>query len=346
MLKEAFVSQENNPVPAGKPAVDLNMRGTPEEKAALTELINRVAESDFGREILEDARSSGYTVRMEDLGRTVKGVCRSAKKEIVLSTRMSPDVLVLTLAHEGRHAGQIARGAVSGYAPAYSLGSLVSHKRLMEADAVTASIVVAEDLLQKGDYMPVAMAHRDYSEMADAYEKSVEAGKPQTQAMTDCALKWYDNVLRKMAYEEDHFLTPLKEGFYAMNTTGVYRDLDAEAGLKAVCSFKGGMYFSDPDALKTPERAGMSSHTAEWIAKHVETCREKTGADVSAVVAGIPVYSVSEGTVAAKERMFGPSPEPLSDRGLKRIETAVKAGLFKKREQTALIARKRMRGGR
>lgn len=346
MLKEAFVSQGNNPVTAGKPAVDLNMRGTPEQKETMTDLINRVAESDFGREILEDARALGYTVRMDDLGRTTKGVCRSAKKEIVLSTRMSSDVLVLTLAHESRHAGQIGRGAISGYIPSCSLSSLVPHKRLMEADAVAASIVVAEELLQKGDYMPVAMAHRDYPEMAETYENAIEAKRPQNEAMTQCALKWYDNTVRKMAYEEDQFITPLKEGFYAMNTTGGYADLNAEAGMAAICSFKGGMYFTDPDALKMPERAGMSSYTAGWVAKHIETCKAKTGADVSAVVADVPVYPVDGGIITAKERSFGTLPEPVSERGMKRIEAAVKAGFIKKEKTQTVAPMRRTRDGR
>lgn len=346
MLKDAYTPKLCSPADAGTPAVALKTAGTPEEVATLTALIDRVAESDFGREILQDAADLGYTLRMDDLGRTTKGVCRSAKKEIVLSSRVPEDMLVLTLAHEARHAGQIGRGAISGYIPSCSLASLVPHKRLMEADAVTASIVVAGELLEKGDYMPVSMAHRDYADMSEAYEKSIEAGEPQAKAMTACALKWYDNVLRKTAYEEDQIVTPLKEGFYAMNTTGGYTALDGEAGLKAVCSFKGGMYFTDPDALKTPERAGMSSCTAEWVAGHIAACREKTGADVSAVVAGLSVYPVNEGITAARERHFGSYPEPVSERGLKRIQAAVKAGFLKKGKKQELLPKKRMRDGR
>ena len=346
MLKEAYAPHAAGETAVEKPAVDLKMIGSAEDVATLTALVNSVAESSFGREILEDARALGYALRMDDLGRTTKGVCRSAKKEIVLSSRMPADALVLTLAHEARHAGQIGRGAVAGYIPSCSLSSLVPHKRLMEADAVTASIVVAEELLQTGDYMPVAMAHREYPEMTEAYENAVDANLPQTEAMTRCALKWYDNTVRKMAYEEDHFITPLKEGFYAMNTTGGYTDLNAEAGMAAVCSFKGGMYFTDPDALKTPERAGMSSYTAEWVAKHIETCKAKTGADVSAVVAGVPVYPVDRGTVAAKERSFGTLPDPVSERGMKRIEAAVKAGFIRKEKTRTAAPLRRTRDGR
>ncbi|MBR1777154.1 MAG: hypothetical protein IJ752_01015 [Alphaproteobacteria bacterium] len=341
MIRETFAMPSEQTVSDAvsvqeKPTVPFKMIGSEEQTAVMTSLINRVAESDFGREILEDACALGYTLRMDDLGRTTKGVCRGRQKEIVLSSRMSEDVLVLTLAHEGRHAGQIGRGAIAGYMPECSLSSLVPHKRLMEADAVTASIVVAEELLQKGDYMPVSMARRDYTDMTEAYEQNLEKGEPQQEAMTQCALKWYDNTPRKMAYEEDHIMMPLSQGFYALNKSGGYSDLNTEAGMRAICSFQGGMYFSDPGALKTPERAGMSSYTAQWVKKHIEECGKKTGADVSDVVAGLPVYAVSEEMAGLKERRFGPAPAVLSEKGAQRIKAAVKAGTLKKEKAVAL----------
>lgn len=345
-LQQVFQKQSDQCPSGAVPVRNLfpafKLAGTPEEQKYLAETVSRVASSRLGREILEDAARQGYTLHLEDLGKSTLGTCSACSKRIVLSSRQSSDSHVITLAHEARHAGQMARGAVSGYDETFSFKTQMPHKRLMEADAVAVSIVVGEELAAAGDRRPVNAAAEKYDKMVDAYESSINAGKTQKEALTACMLSWYDFTARKMAYEEDHLMQPMRDGYYAMNDTGVFRPLSLRKSIGTICTFDGGSYFTEREAvLKTPERAGISSYTAAWIEKHIETCRRRLDVDVRPAVTGMPVYQVSECMIAAREEKYGKAPKVLSAQGKEELLAAKERGAVKPAGAVVLSAVKK-----
>lgn len=342
-LQQVFQKQNNRDsagnIPVQNLAVPFQLAGTPEEQKRLAEVVNRVAASRFGREVLEDAVREGYTLYLEDLGQSTLGTCSAFEKRIVLSSRQSSDSHVITLAHEARHAGQMGRGAVSGYDERYSFKTQMPHKRLMEADAVAVSIVVGEELAAAGDTGPLASAGDKYDKMVEAYEKSIHAGKSGKEAVTACMLGWYDFTARKMAYEEDHLMQPMRDGYYAMNDTGIYRPLSLRKSIDMICTFDGGSYFTEREAvLKTPERAGISSYTAAWIEKHIDACRKRLDIDVRPIVTGMPVYQVPGCMIAAREEKYGKAPNVLSGQGKEELLAAKERGAVKSAGAAVLSA--------
>lgn len=333
-VQQAFQKQNSKDLPEVLPSQNLKapfkLAGSAEDQKYLAEIVNNVAKSRLGREILEDAACQGYTLHLEDLGRSTLGTCSAEKKRIVLSARQNADIHVITLAHEARHAGQIGRGAISGYNEAYSFKTQMPHKRLMDADAVASSIVVGEELAAAGDRWPLVRAGKNYDKMIQAYENALNEGKTQKEAFTACMLGWYDFTARKMAYEEDHLMQPMRDGYYAMNDKAAYRPVSLRKSIDMICTFDGGSYFTEKESvLKTPERAGISSYTADWIEKHVEACRRQIGIDVRPAVTGMPVYQVSGCMVAAREEKYGKAPKVLSEQGKDELLAAKERGAFK-----------------
>lgn len=338
---------ENLQVPEQVLKTPFVLRGSDAEKKELADLVNRIAKSDFGKEILEDASSQGYALRLEDLGGITMGTCRGGVvKEIVVSTRESLDMSVVTLIHEARHAGQIGRGAIDGYNEDYSFKTQMPHKRLMEADAVAASIVVASDLAKKGDAVPLKQTSYNYENMLQSHKDALSMGKSEKEAFTVCALAWYDNTSRKMAYEEDHIMIPMREGYYAMNSRGSFKSYPLQKSVDTICTYKGETYFSEPlSVLKKPERIGVSSYTNGWVERHVKAC-QKIGADVSSIVSGLPVYQVPEFMVQAKEKRYGKAPTVLSAAGRDEISTAKEYGTIKSVNAVSLAAAQRRAASR
>ncbi len=335
-LKDIFSPQSSRnetPVSALEPqdlATPFMLEGTDDEKADLIDVINRIAVSKTGKQILEEAAALGYTVKIGDLGATM-GACRSQSKELIMSDRQDPDKWVSTLVHEARHAGQIGRGAIAGYNPFVTLKSQLPEKRLMEADAVACSIQVCEELFFKYDYMPLSRLRRDYQGMVSDYEEAqagrVEMTEKETgEVMSACLLGWYNDEYRKMAYEMSHVLDPLSRGELYANRTGVLKEISLADSVSKICRLNGENYFSQPlSLLQQPERAGLSSASAAWVEEHVRACKE-AGVSSDPSLASLASYQEKPYIKGRTEEQYGKMPAALSEKGMKSLETCRGAG--------------------
>lgn len=295
------------------------LKGTDEEKALLTELVNRTAESPFGKAVLEEAAAAGYEICFEDLGK-VKGCCRSAFKQILLSRQQQPADWTATLVHECRHAGQISRGATPGHTPYVSMETQLKEKRLMEADACAASARVCHELLERGDYLPAAVFHRNKAAVFEAYGQTAENGAGVNKAMTASVLAWYDDELYKMAYEIDHVMTPLSSGASYRNPSGEFEEMPLADSVRKICVSAGETYFSEPyEKLNEPHYAGVSKMTAKWLDEHIKECRA-LGADVDPSLKKIPVYESTPFIEVQFEEKYDKTPDVLSDFVRKALE--------------------------
>lgn len=335
-LKDTFspqTSRDETPLSALEPqdlATPFKLEGTDEEKADLTDVINRIAVSKVGRQILEEAAALGYTVKIGDLGATM-GACRSRSKELIMSNRQDPDKWVSTLVHEARHAGQIGRGAIAGYDPFVSMKSQLPEKRLMEADAVACSIQVCEELFFKYDYMPLSRMRRDYQGMVSDYEEAQAdrdemTDKEKGEVMSACLLGWYNDEYRKMAYEMSHVLDPLSRGELYANRTGTLKEFSLADSVKKICTLNGENYFSQPlSVLQQPERAGLSNASAAWVKEHVRACNE-AGVSSDPSLAEIPLYQEKPYIKNQTEEQYGKMPAYLSEKGMKNLKDCREAG--------------------
>lgn len=311
-------------------ATPFKLEGTDEEKADLVDVINRIAASKMGKQILEEASALGYTVKIGHLGATM-GACRSQSKELIMSDKQDPDKWVSTLVHEARHAGQIGRGAIAGYSPFVSMKSQLPEKRLMEADAVACSIHVCEELFFQNDYMPLSRLRRDYLSMVYDYEDAqngrVEMTEKETgEVMSACLLGWYNNEARKMAYEMSHVLDPLSRGELYANRTGVLEEFPVADSVKKICTLNGVGYFAQPlSVLQQPERAGLSKASAAWVEEHVKACNE-AGVSSDPSLRHLPSYEEKPYIKSQTEENYGKMPEFLSETGLKNLKDCREAG--------------------
>lgn len=273
-----------------KAEVAIQKEGSLMEKRRLNHLINKVAKSEIGREVLETAAAAGYTVVFE-AQKGSHGFCDDRNRVLSLNPASSDEDLTATLAHEGRHAQQYSRGALTGvYSPAYDMATQLKERRLMEADAFAVSVAVAKDIALAGDNRALEqMRFGSVGAMVDAYEANLNTGKKQ--ALTEAVMAFYDTDKLKTLYEYEYVLKPLSLGRAFGNMTGEYKSHPVEESIAKICTMNNQSYFTRPAAeLNTPERAGVSGRTAEWIAQYAQDCDKVGTEQMDPTLEKLPVY--------------------------------------------------------
>lgn len=273
-----------------KAEVEIQKEGSLIEKRRLNHLINKVAKSETGREVLEKAAVAGYTVVFE-AQKGSHGFCDDKNKVLSLNPASCDEDLIATLAHEGRHAQQYSQGALTGvYSPKYDMATQLKERRLMEADAFAVSVAVAKDIALAGDNRPLEnMRSGTAGAMVDAYEANMKAGKKQ--ALTETVMAFYDTDKLKTLYEYEYVLKPLSMGRAFSNMTGEYSSHPVEESIAKICTMNNAGYFTRPAAdLNTPERAGISGRTAEWIAQYAQDCDKVGTEQTDPTLEKLPVY--------------------------------------------------------
>lgn len=259
------------------------------DQAMLTDLINDVATSATGKALLEQAAAQGYSLSLESID--CFGLCHAKDKRIVLSNRCSYDKLISSLAHESRHVEQISKGAEPYYTPTVLLKDQLIEKRLMEADAVAVSLMVCQELKDQGKEAAMQAALPHYEKETAAFEKGLKVSKKE--ALTQAALAWYDNENRLFKHECRVVALPVSAGANFENTTGKYKELTPESCIDRLCRFNNESYFTQSaNALKTPERAGISQRLKEWLDVNTNLCKE-AGVSPEPSVKSLPVYKES-----------------------------------------------------
>lgn len=256
----------------------------------LVDMINAVASSPTGKAVLEQAAEAGYSVGLDYLDGCI-GTCHAKDKKIVLSSSHPYEKLISSLAHEARHAVQITNGAEPYYTPNVLVQDQIIEKRLMEADAVATSIMVCHELKEKGYGEPLAEMDYLYNKEIAAFNEGMKTSKKE--ALTQAALAWYEKEDRMFKLEGRAIAHPLSVGENFKNTTGKYKKVTPEDCIARICTFEGENYFTQSaEALKTPERAGVSDKMKNWLDMNSNVCREE-GVQPEPSVEKIPVYKLS-----------------------------------------------------
>lgn len=140
------------------PAIPFEIIGDKITQARISKMINRIAASQTGRDVLETACKAGYAVGMEFvLG--CNGGCSKEKKLIILNPLSKDEELIGVLVHEARHAGQFVRGeydASDDKRPRKeTLKTQIMRTRAVEADAQATAVQALGEMMEAGDVTPL-----------------------------------------------------------------------------------------------------------------------------------------------------------------------------------------------
>ncbi len=194
-----------------KPLVDVDLSYcTDDEKPRMISIVNRLAQSEAGKETLEIAAEAGYKFGFLDAGTNCFGCCFGGIDAIGLGPMATDDKLVSTLCHEARHAGQGVRMEGIPGRDELNVASIIKSSRAKEADAQAYAVKACYELHQQGDMGPLATFKEFYPPIYDAFETSIaKHGEMNNQVVTDVFKGWYDQTTTKQAYEDGYIIDPM-----------------------------------------------------------------------------------------------------------------------------------------
>lgn len=271
-----------------KPLVDIAVCGRDNrfkkgDERRLVKFINTIAEnSPFGRAVLEDAAKGGYTLIMENQ----KGTCGYCDKEtriLSLNPRLTDELLIATLAHEGRHAQQFVNGGDDRFG-VFNLKSELMYQRAMEADAESAAAATCHEIkINSGNAGPWNDFADDSVEIAQAFAKA--ARKPDAKVsdkMLQAAFNaWYTDIDMVEGYEEGYITDVMNEAMRGpKNRMPRYsKQANSADTVRLFCrNADGKCYWADnPDVLENEDKLSICAKTYKVAKKFFAVREMKTG---------------------------------------------------------------------
>ena len=289
VLKKAY-GPKNTSVnyPNEAPLIDIQIQGRKgkrryNDEKRLTSFINTIARhSPFGRAVLEDAAKDGYTLIFENQKDSC-GFCDKESRIIALNPALSDELLTATLAHESRHAQQLARGAEDAFG-VFNLRSELMYTRAMEADAETAAAATCHEIrINSGNAGPWKEFSEDSVEIAaDFVRAAPSADSPVTDKMLQGAFNgWYRDIPMMTAYEDGYVVDTMK--FAMRNTKDEMPPYDktAESGeiVNMFCSNAAGKCYwaENPDVLNDKDKLSIDPATYHAAKLFFKVREMKTG---------------------------------------------------------------------
>ncbi len=279
-----------------KPAVPLKLNGSNIEKRRLTHLINTLAQSSLGKELLENAAKEGYTLGFEYMPDAYGYCARDDKtKHIALNPLCGDSSLITTLAHESRHAMQYSRGLPFEFLQ-YNIATEAKMWRAAEADAEASAAFCALELRA---LTGKAAAWNKFSEKTPKTKKAIKkilSGSEsvrQLRAKQDVIMQtafksWFENTPIVDLYEKGYLYSQLSrmtrksekdraEDYkkYPMN-----KALTSAQIVQKYCrTAEGACYFeNDPNILDTQqEMSGITDDTRRIADKFFQLRQKETG---------------------------------------------------------------------
>lgn len=274
-LNSTFHSEKTEELPVVNEELRQNLdtpfvlKGDEKTQRKLVKLINTIALSKTGKEVLETAAKAGYTLDMEFM-MGANGGCSKESKKIVLNPISNDDELVGVLVHEARHAGQFERGeydASDENRPrTETLKTQIMRTRAVEADAQATAAQAMCELMEAGDDMPLRAFCR--AEHNKTIAKAIDRALYDPQAISNGQLRtaafmaWYENTevmeLYDQYYQIDMMERRLDKGL-DVNDTYATSQSPAKIVRDLCLNSDGSCYFSeDPAVLGTKHYAAVT----------------------------------------------------------------------------------------
>lgn len=283
ILARKFAGKQKIRYPEEKPLIDMPVAGKKEDQARLTSFINTIAKnSPFGKAVLEDAAKAGYTLVMEPQKGSC-GFCDNERKVIALNPRLTDGLLIATLAHEGRHAQQFARGALEGFGQ-LNVKCELMHSRAMEADAETAAAATCHEIkVNGGNEAPWKSFAEDSIAIAEGFTAAAQTPDAKvSDKMLKAAFEgWYKDVPMMKAYEDGYIVDVMKQGLreHQEKLLPYDQEISSPEVVNMFCmNAKGKCYWADrPDVLEDKEKLSIDSATALQAQRFFKVREMRTG---------------------------------------------------------------------
>ena len=283
---------------ADAPVVPVIIEGTDKEKRQMAYLINETCKSDYGRQVIQTALENDYKFVFDDSIPDAYGFADPENKLCAMNPTFTTEDLIATMAHELRHVYQfsfpICNECNPGEADAKSNLMLL---RSMEADASEYECLVSWDLKEKG--LPGAWANfsRDFPEMAKPFEKAMieNEGKPEqiAKARTAAFMGWYDNLPRRVGYDESYVECLQENGPKALESS--LKSFKVEDMVAAFCQEKGKSYFTaNPSDLAEGYLVATSQQNKDALKRFFNAYNRLPGNAKERSLAEIPVLEKTE----------------------------------------------------
>lgn len=206
-MKDSPAENKASNLDAPQAALPFEIVGDKITQARISKMINRIAASQTGRDVLETACKAGYAIGMEFvLG--CNGGCSKEKKLIILNPLSKDEELIGVLVHEARHAGQFVRGeydASDDKRPRKeTLKTQIMRTRAVEADAQATAVQTLGEMMEAGDVTPLQVFSRANGAIGKAFSKAVyleDDALSTGAARTAAFMAWYENDAIKTAYD-------------------------------------------------------------------------------------------------------------------------------------------------
>ncbi len=261
----------------------------------MTSLVNRLAKSKMGKELLETVAQSGYKVHFHEIS-DAYGYINPDKKTLALNSSFSDAKLLGTFPHEARH---VAQRVQIGELQRTDL-DIPSHlmlSRAMEADAQACAFYVTEELARKGDDAPKKAFENVSEKIARAGQKALKEnnGTLNNDVLNQTFQAWYDQKDVKDSYEDSYLLFPMTADLKKMGQGQVpvfsfKKSISAENIVDMITTTKDGNYFKEsPELLKQGKFIDVSQVTKGCMQTFVEAYEKSTGKDISTGIKDIPM---------------------------------------------------------
>ena len=278
-------------VPWEEPEIPFKLYADNEQhKARLSHVINTIAKgSPFGRKLLEEAASAGYSLSMEYMN-DAAGCCNKEEKWIVLNPAMPDAALVSTLVHESRHAQQGRRADWTSKRGRHDFVSEVMLFRATEADAQAAATAACYEILHNAkDKEPYNSIYASDPLIVSAFvsEKTEEPGKVTPEMFQAAFNGWYRNSEMVESYEGAYFANNMRHAVRTgdFSETPYDKPLTSRQIVQAFCTDMNGKCYweNDPDVLADRDKLSICAETRKTAGKFFRVREEKTGikADLS-----------------------------------------------------------------
>lgn len=176
---------------------------TKAEKDKLNAVVNKLAKTPLGRELLDCAAEYGTEIRLDNMY-GIWGAFAYTEKKLRLNKDASEDRLVATLAHELRHSQQFQKGVEMDVLHDDPRSYLHS-QCVIEADANVASCLVAWDLMKQGDNgVRDTLMQEDKGVFNKFFEVAQKEGTAKGSAPNAAFYEWFKDMRIRQAYENNY----------------------------------------------------------------------------------------------------------------------------------------------
>lgn len=270
----------------------------PKDQARLVKFINTIAESSpFGKSVLEEAASAGYTLCFEQQKDSC-GFCDPDSRMIVLNPTLPDNLLIATLAHEARHAQQFCRGASAEFGQ-YNVKSEIMYTRAEEADAETAAAATCHEIrINSGNDGPWKSFSSDSVEIATEFMNAASSkDAPVSDKMLQAAFNgWYKATDMVEAYEEGYIQDVMNEAVqYKDEQSYPYDKKISSADIVTMfCqNAEGKCYWNNnKDVLNEKEKLSVCAETITACDKFFVTRNKRYGTEMDNSYLDMPVRDV------------------------------------------------------